>query len=107
MLTSREIARCFDDLSLNPKCRSVVLSAEGKSFCAGIDLQEGIGVRLTDKSRQINLRSVCLQDLGRIMQDDEMDGARKGRAIGNILTICQRGFNSIEVRKLKKNSLFL
>ncbi|XP_011632018.1 delta(3,5)-Delta(2,4)-dienoyl-CoA isomerase, mitochondrial isoform X2 [Pogonomyrmex barbatus] len=35
----KEFKECFDGLSLNPDCRVIVLSAAGKMFCAGIDLQ--------------------------------------------------------------------
>lgn len=35
----KEFKECFDALSMNPDCRVVILSAAGKVFCAGIDLQ--------------------------------------------------------------------
>jgi len=31
----REFKECFENLSMNPDCRVVVLSAAGKAFCAG------------------------------------------------------------------------
>ncbi|KAI4493084.1 hypothetical protein M0802_009634 [Mischocyttarus mexicanus] len=34
-----EIRECFDDLSMEPECRVIILSAIGKMFCAGLDLQ--------------------------------------------------------------------
>lgn len=36
----REIGKCFDDLSLDENCRSIVLTGAGKLFCAGIDLND-------------------------------------------------------------------
>ncbi|XP_071449645.1 delta(3,5)-Delta(2,4)-dienoyl-CoA isomerase, mitochondrial [Hetaerina americana] len=35
-----EIGKCFDELSQHPECRAIVLSAAGKLFCAGIDLND-------------------------------------------------------------------
>lgn len=35
-----EMGKCFDELAVNPDCRSIVLSAAGKHFTAGIDLQD-------------------------------------------------------------------
>ncbi|QIN83253.1 hypothetical protein GBA63_11835 [Rubrobacter tropicus] len=34
----RELTRCFDDLSESERARVVVLSGEGRSFCAGADI---------------------------------------------------------------------
>ncbi|XP_066599519.1 delta(3,5)-Delta(2,4)-dienoyl-CoA isomerase, mitochondrial isoform X2 [Prorops nasuta] len=33
-----EFGECFNSLGSNPECRSIVLAANGKLFCAGIDL---------------------------------------------------------------------
>lgn len=35
----REFKECFDGLAFNPDCRVIILSAAGKAFCSGIDLQ--------------------------------------------------------------------
>ncbi|XP_029675789.1 delta(3,5)-Delta(2,4)-dienoyl-CoA isomerase, mitochondrial isoform X1 [Formica exsecta] len=35
----REFKECFEGLAFNPDCRVIILSAAGKSFCSGIDLQ--------------------------------------------------------------------
>lgn len=35
-----EIGKCFNQLHENPDCRTIVLSAAGKHFTAGIDLQD-------------------------------------------------------------------
>ncbi|XP_012149832.1 delta(3,5)-Delta(2,4)-dienoyl-CoA isomerase, mitochondrial isoform X2 [Megachile rotundata] len=36
----KEFKLCFDELAVEPECRVIVLSAAGKIFCAGIDLQD-------------------------------------------------------------------
>ncbi|MDP5170842.1 MAG: crotonase/enoyl-CoA hydratase family protein [Bacteroidia bacterium] len=40
----KELPVCFRELSRNPACRVVVLSGQGKHFCAGIDLGYLMGV---------------------------------------------------------------
>ncbi|GAB1863154.1 Delta(3,5)-Delta(2,4)-dienoyl-CoA isomerase, mitochondrial isoform X2 [Camponotus japonicus] len=35
----REFKECFDGLAFNPDCRVIILSAAGKAFCSGLDLQ--------------------------------------------------------------------
>ncbi|XP_020283298.1 delta(3,5)-Delta(2,4)-dienoyl-CoA isomerase, mitochondrial [Pseudomyrmex gracilis] len=35
----KEFKECFEELAENPECRVVVLSAVGRVFCAGLDLQ--------------------------------------------------------------------
>lgn len=40
----RELHAVFDHLAVHPKCRAIVLSGNGKSFCAGIDLKESFTV---------------------------------------------------------------
>lgn len=35
----QEFKECFEELTVNPDCRVVILSGTGKAFCAGIDLQ--------------------------------------------------------------------
>jgi len=42
----RELKTAFSYLSEEPTCRSIVISANGPVFCAGIDLKEGIVVCL-------------------------------------------------------------
>ncbi|KJH43360.1 enoyl-CoA hydratase/isomerase family protein [Dictyocaulus viviparus] len=68
----------FGELSDDPNCRSIVISGIGKSFCAGIDLQQG------------------MRDLTEVLMNDKVDIGRKGRALRNIITICQDGFSAIE-----------
>jgi enoyl-CoA hydratase len=38
-----EMKQVFDDLSVNPKARVIILRGEGKHFCAGMDLQALMG----------------------------------------------------------------
>ncbi|KAI1720115.1 enoyl-CoA hydratase/isomerase domain-containing protein [Ditylenchus destructor] len=73
-----ELGSTFNRLSDDSKCRSIVLSGSGKSFCAGIDLKSG------------------LTGLIGIISDDNMDGARKARALRKIIKICQDGYTAIE-----------
>lgn len=37
-----ELRECFNGLNQNPDCRAVVLSAAGKHFTAGLDLQDAL-----------------------------------------------------------------
>lgn len=55
-----EIKDCFDTLGRNPECRVVILAGSGKSFCAGIDLFDmmGLGQELAeheDVARRCNV----------------------------------------------------
>lgn len=60
------------------ECRSIVLSGNGKAFCAGIDLKEGIA-KITE-----------------VVQNDEMDVARKARALRTLISGFQNDFTAIE-----------
>jgi len=40
----RAIAEAFDALDADPQCRTVVLAAEGKSFCAGADFSKRLDI---------------------------------------------------------------
>jgi len=73
-----ELAQCFNQLNNTPKCRSIVLSANGKSFCAGIDLK--------------NAFTKIIQ----VTNDDSLDVARKCTKISVNLRIAQNGFTAIE-----------
>ncbi|KAI6184239.1 hypothetical protein M3Y97_00574800 [Aphelenchoides bicaudatus] len=55
----KELKVAFDHLDKFPSCRAIILSGKGPSFCAGIDLKEGIASLLnitgnsdTDVSRK-------------------------------------------------------
>ncbi|CAI4228293.1 unnamed protein product [Auanema sp. JU1783] len=74
----RESKKIFDELSLDPECRAIVLSGKGKSFCSGIDLQMG------------------MSELIKAVQDDSIDVGRKARMIERIVTDAQAGFTAIE-----------
>uniref|UniRef100_A0A915BHA6 Delta(3,5)-Delta(2,4)-dienoyl-CoA isomerase, mitochondrial n=2 Tax=Parascaris univalens TaxID=6257 RepID=A0A915BHA6_PARUN len=74
----KELHSIFQHLSENSMCRAVVLSGAGKSFCSGIDLQDGI---------------TSLLD---IVKDDSLDVARKARRLRDMIAICQDSFSSVE-----------
>uniref|UniRef100_A0A7I4Y5U5 Delta(3,5)-Delta(2,4)-dienoyl-CoA isomerase, mitochondrial n=1 Tax=Haemonchus contortus TaxID=6289 RepID=A0A7I4Y5U5_HAECO len=69
----------FDALAEEPKCRSIVLSGNGKSFCAGIDLQQGMG------------------EMIKMLTNNDIEVGRKGRILRRMITTCQDGFTAIEV----------
>ncbi|CAK5117480.1 unnamed protein product [Meloidogyne enterolobii] len=74
----RELKTAFSYLSEEPTCRSIVLSANGPVFCAGIDLKEGI------------------VDTSKIMLNEELDVARKSRLIRELIKRYQESFSSLE-----------
>ncbi|CAJ0608352.1 unnamed protein product [Cylicocyclus nassatus] len=74
----REMKKVFDSLADEPKCRAIVLSGNGKSFCSGIDLQMGMG------------------NLIQMLMDEEMDVGRKGRMLRRFITEGQDGFTALE-----------
>ncbi|KAG5305683.1 ECH1 protein, partial [Acromyrmex insinuator] len=72
----KEFKECFEGLSMNPDCRVVILSAAGKTFCAGIDLQ---GV----------------MDMGQSLAEHE-DIARRSKLIESKIKDYQDSFTAIE-----------
>uniref|UniRef100_A0A1I7UGU8 Delta(3,5)-Delta(2,4)-dienoyl-CoA isomerase, mitochondrial n=1 Tax=Caenorhabditis tropicalis TaxID=1561998 RepID=A0A1I7UGU8_9PELO len=74
----REFKKVIDGLAEDPKCRSIIVSGEGKSFCAGIDLAAG------------------LSDIIRVIQDDSMEIGRKGRAVRRFIGEIQDCFTALE-----------
>uniref|UniRef100_A0A8R1DQE1 Delta(3,5)-Delta(2,4)-dienoyl-CoA isomerase, mitochondrial n=1 Tax=Caenorhabditis japonica TaxID=281687 RepID=A0A8R1DQE1_CAEJA len=74
----KELKVVIDGLGEEPKCRSIIVSGEGKSFCAGIDLAAGM-------SNIIN-----------IFKNDDLDIGRKARSLRRILTIIQDSLTSLE-----------
>ena len=73
-----ELHQVFDHLAENSHCRSIVLSGNGKSFCSGIDLKNG------------------LKSIVDIINDKSDDSARKSRKIRGVIQICQRSYSSLE-----------
>jgi delta(3,5)-delta(2,4)-dienoyl-CoA isomerase len=74
----KEVRAVFDHLAQYSKCRSIVLTGNGKSFCAGINLKEGFSGLL------------------KIINDDSQDVARKARAIREVIRLCQESYTSLE-----------
>ncbi|KHJ76114.1 enoyl-CoA hydratase/isomerase family protein [Oesophagostomum dentatum] len=74
----RDMKTTFDKLADEPKCRAIVVSGNGKSFCAGIDLQMGMG-----------------KLIGMLM-DEDLDVGRKGRMLRRFITEAQNGFTALE-----------
>lgn len=74
----KELKVAFDYLARHPPCRSIVLSGSGQSFCAGIDLKEGITTLL------------------KISADPSIDVSRKAYLINDSILLCQEGFNALE-----------
>ncbi|CAI2347087.1 unnamed protein product [Caenorhabditis sp. 36 PRJEB53466] len=74
----RDFKKTIDGLADDPKCRSIVISGEGKAFCAGIDLANG------------------LTDVVRLIQDDSIEIGRKGRAVRKFIGQVQDSFTALE-----------
>ncbi|WKX97880.1 hypothetical protein Q1695_013516 [Nippostrongylus brasiliensis] len=74
----KEMKSVFDRLADDPKCRAIVLSGNGKSFCAGIDLQQG------------------MTELLNVLMDDDIEPGRRGRVVRRVIEKCQDGFTAIE-----------
>ncbi|XP_014483174.1 PREDICTED: delta(3,5)-Delta(2,4)-dienoyl-CoA isomerase, mitochondrial isoform X2 [Dinoponera quadriceps] len=72
----REFRECFETLGNDSKCRVVVLSATGKAFCAGIDLQG-------------------MMEVGQDLAEYD-DIARKCKYMKNKITDYQNSFSAIE-----------
>lgn len=72
-----EIQTAFDDLSVNPDCRVIVLSGSGKLFTGGIDFKAFMG-------------------LGQDMAEEE-DLARKAKIVLKSLSGFQKNLSSIEL----------
>ncbi|VDK69552.1 unnamed protein product [Onchocerca ochengi] len=76
--TSRELRSVFDHLATSSKCRSIVLSAAGKSFCAGLSLKDEF------------------DQLSAIVQSDTLDVSRKSLKLHELIATCQDSFTSLE-----------
>lgn len=76
-----EIGQAFNLLGKDPDCRVIILSGNGKAFCAGIDLND-------------------LMALGSVVNDDELDTARKSI---KLLTVIKKFQNHhMEIEKCPK-----
>lgn len=71
-----EIKDCFETLAINPDCRTIVLSAAGKHFCAGIDL-------------------TSMMNMGQQLADCE-DVARKGVVLERTIKLYQDSISAVE-----------
>ncbi|CCD61992.1 Delta(3,5)-Delta(2,4)-dienoyl-CoA isomerase, mitochondrial [Caenorhabditis elegans] len=74
----REFKKAIDSLADDPKCRSIIISGEGKAFCAGIDIAHG------------------LSDILRIIQDDTIEVGRKGRLVRKFIGEIQDCYTALE-----------
>lgn len=72
-----EVKQCFEGLAVNPDCRAIVLSASGKHFCAGIDLND-------------------LMKLGQELSEID-DVARKGALLERLIKLYQDSLTSLEL----------
>uniref|UniRef100_A0A914DQG0 Delta(3,5)-Delta(2,4)-dienoyl-CoA isomerase, mitochondrial n=1 Tax=Acrobeloides nanus TaxID=290746 RepID=A0A914DQG0_9BILA len=72
-----EIGEAFNLLSTDPDIRVIILTGNGKSFCAGLDLKES-------------------QDLLSIASNDTEDAARRGRKLLEKIKTMQKAFTLIE-----------
>ncbi|PIC12611.1 hypothetical protein B9Z55_028276 [Caenorhabditis nigoni] len=74
----REFKKAIDGLADDPKCRSIIVSGEGKAFCAGIDLAAG------------------MSNIIQVIQDDAIEIGRKGRAVRRFIGEIQDCFTALE-----------
>ncbi|CAO4366444.1 unnamed protein product [Caenorhabditis nigoni] len=74
----REFKKSIDGLADDPKCRSIIVSGEGKAFCAGIDLAAG------------------MSNIIQVIQDDAIEIGRKGRAVRRFIGEIQDCFTALE-----------
>ncbi|XP_017042022.1 delta(3,5)-Delta(2,4)-dienoyl-CoA isomerase, peroxisomal [Drosophila ficusphila] len=72
-----EIKECIDGLAVNPDCRAIVLSAAGKHFTAGIDLND-------------------MMNLGSSLSETD-DYARKGVILERTIKLYQDSISSLEL----------
>lgn len=77
----REIADALHELDGNPACRSLVLGAVGKSFCAGADFQAGPDLTTTPAIEQFYEHALRLFDLTKPLVA-AVHGAAVGAGLG-------------------------
>ena len=69
---SSELHQAFDHFDVDRDCRSIVLSGNGPSFCAGIDLKLGFAALLQtmqERSTDAARRAFAIRDLIKRYQD--------------------------------------
>lgn len=76
VLDTREMSECFKGISTDGDCRTVVISANGKHFTAGLDLSD-------------------MGELMTILMGDE-DVSRRFRMLDSFVSKCQDSFTSME-----------
>ncbi|XP_045781241.1 delta(3,5)-Delta(2,4)-dienoyl-CoA isomerase, mitochondrial [Maniola jurtina] len=72
----KELEACFSSLNVNPECRVIVLSGQGKHFTAGIDFNS------------------LLEETSKAEDFDDI--ARKARILNTLISYCQDGITSLE-----------
>ena len=83
----REIGQAFNLLGKDPDCRVIILSGNGKAFCAGIDLNDLIA-------------------LGSVVNDDELDTARKSIKLLTVIKKFQNHHMEIEKVESSQKTVF-
>ena len=87
ILFFREIGQAFNLLGKDPDCRVIILSGNGKAFCAGIDLNDLIA-------------------LGSVVNDDELDTARKSIKLLTVIKKFQNHHMEIEKVESSQKTVF-
>ena len=78
-----QLADACDVLDLNDNCRSIVLAAQGKSFCAGANFGDGSGQKIIDDAKPKKPENHLYQEAVRLCSCKKpMVGAIQGAAIG-------------------------
>ena len=78
-----QLADACDVLDLEDNCRSIVLAAQGKSFCAGANFGDGSGQKIIDDSKPKKPENHLYQEAVRLFSCKKpIVGAIQGAAIG-------------------------
>ena len=78
-----QLADACDVLDLDGNCRSIVLAAQGKSFCAGANFGDGSGQKIIDDSKPKKPENHLYQEAVRLFSCKKpIVGAIQGAAIG-------------------------
>lgn len=65
----KEMVTCFEQISLDPDCRSIVFSGAGKMFSAGIDIQALTGTMSPSESDDVGRKAFRLRSVVPKFQD--------------------------------------